>query len=81
MINIRYSLLKQSDTFNDVNMDKQLDAMIGKGNREMIASMLMGGAAKDAAAVAVGSFIGVFFNRTKIGKAYLYYAIVVICSG
>lgn len=42
-------------------MDKQLDSMIGKGNREMMESMPMGGMAKDVGTGMGGAFMGIFF--------------------
>ena len=42
-------------------MDKQMDSMVGKGNREMMEKMPMGEAAKDAASGVAGGFMGIFF--------------------
>jgi hypothetical protein len=42
-------------------MDKQLDAVIGKGNRELMESMPMGGAAKDVATDMGTGFLEMFF--------------------
>ena len=42
-------------------MDKQMDSMVGKGNRKMMEKMPMGEAAKDAASGVAGGFMGVFF--------------------
>lgn len=42
-------------------MDKQLDGIIGKGGREMIEKLPMGGAAKDMASDVGAGFIKVFF--------------------
>lgn len=42
-------------------MDKQLDGIIGKGGREMIEKLPMGGAAKDVASEVGAGFIKVFF--------------------
>jgi len=42
-------------------MDKQLDSMLGKGNREMIENMPMGGVAKGVATGAAATFMGMFF--------------------
>ncbi len=42
-------------------MDKQMDSMVGKGNRELMEKMPMGEAAKDAASGVAGGFMGIFF--------------------
>ena len=42
-------------------MDKQMDSMVGEGNRKMMEKMPMGEAAKDAASGVAGGFMGVFF--------------------
>ena len=42
-------------------MDKQLDGIIGKGGREMMEKLPMGGAAKDVASEVGAGFIKVFF--------------------
>jgi hypothetical protein len=42
-------------------MDKQMDSMVGKGNRKMMEKMPMGEAAKDAASGVAGGFMGIFF--------------------
>ena len=42
-------------------MDKQMDSMIGKGNRKMMEKMPMGETAKDAASGVAGGFMGIFF--------------------
>ncbi len=42
-------------------MDKQLDGIMGKGNREMMESMPMGGVAKDMASEVGAGFMGMFF--------------------
>ncbi|GIT99588.1 hypothetical protein TSL6_00950 [Sulfurovum sp. TSL6] len=42
-------------------MDKQMDSMIGKGNRKMMEKMPMGEASKDAASGVAGGFMGIFF--------------------
>lgn len=42
-------------------MDKQLDSMMGKENREMMESMPMGGTAKDVATGTAAGFMKIFF--------------------
>jgi len=42
-------------------MDKQLDSMVGKSNREMMENMPMGDVAKDVASGMGASFMGMFF--------------------
>lgn len=42
-------------------MDKQLDSMMGKKNRQIMEKIPMGGAAKDVATGMGASFIGIFF--------------------
>ncbi|MFC2073382.1 hypothetical protein ACFLRS_00840 [Campylobacterota bacterium] len=42
-------------------MDKQLDSMVGKENREMMESMPMGGTAKDVATGTAAGFMKIFF--------------------
>jgi hypothetical protein len=42
-------------------MDKQMDSMVGEGNRKMMEKMPMGEAAKDAASGVAGGFMGIFF--------------------
>jgi hypothetical protein len=42
-------------------MDKQLDSIMGEGNRKMMENMPMGGAAKDMASGVGGAFMGMFF--------------------
>ncbi len=42
-------------------MDKQLDSVVGKGNRKMMESMPMGGVSKDMATEVGASFMGMFF--------------------
>ena len=42
-------------------MDKQMDSMVGEGNRKMMEKMPMGEAAKDAASGVAGGMMGVFF--------------------
>ena len=42
-------------------MDKQMDSMMGKGNRELMESMPMGGTAKDMATDVGAGFMEMFF--------------------
>ena len=42
-------------------MDKQLDSMMGKKNRQIMEKIPMGGAAKSMATGMGASFIGIFF--------------------
>jgi len=42
-------------------MDKQLDSIMGEGNRKMMENMPMGGMAKDVASGMGGAFMGMFF--------------------
>ena len=42
-------------------MDKQLDSVMGKGNRKLMESMPMGGVAKDMASEMGGGFLDMFF--------------------
>jgi hypothetical protein len=42
-------------------MDKQLDSVIGKGNRKLMESMPMGDVAKDVASGMGGGFLDMFF--------------------
>ena len=42
-------------------MNKQLDSVIGKGNRKLMESIPMGGAAKDMASEMGGGFLDMFF--------------------
>jgi hypothetical protein len=42
-------------------MDKQLDSVMGKGNRKLMEAMPMGGAAKDMASEVGGEFLNIFF--------------------
>lgn len=42
-------------------MDKQLDSIVGEGNRKMMESMPMGDVAKDVASGMGGAFMGMFF--------------------
>ena len=42
-------------------MDKQLDSIMGEGNRKMMENMPMGGVAKDVASGMGGAFMGMFF--------------------
>ncbi len=45
----------------EFQMDKQIDSMVGKQNREMMESMPMGTVAKDVATETAASFMGIFF--------------------
>ncbi len=42
-------------------MDKQLDSIVGEGNRKMMENMPMGDVAKDVASGMGGAFMGIFF--------------------
>ena len=42
-------------------MDRQLDSIVGEGNRKMMESMPMGDVAKDVASGMGGAFMGIFF--------------------
>ena len=42
-------------------MDRQLDSIMGEGNRKMMENMPMGGVAKDVASGMGGAFMGMFF--------------------
>ena len=42
-------------------MDKQLDSIMGEGNRKMMENMPMGDVAKDVASGMGGAFMGMFF--------------------
>jgi len=42
-------------------MDRQLDSIMGEGNRKMMENMPMGGMAKDVASGMGGAFMGMFF--------------------
>ena len=42
-------------------MDKQLDSIMGEGNRKMMQNMPMGGVAEDMASGVGGAFMGIFF--------------------
>ena len=42
-------------------MDKQLDSIMGEGNRKMMQNMPMGGVAEDVASGMGGAFMGIFF--------------------
>ena len=42
-------------------MDKQLDSLVGKDNRELMESMPMGGVAKEMSTEVAASFMGIFF--------------------
>lgn len=44
-------------------MDRQLDSIVGEGNRKMMEAMPMGDVAKDMASGVGGAFMGVFFNQ------------------
>jgi len=45
----------------EFQMDKQIDSMVGKENREMMENMPMGSVAKDVATETAASFMGIFF--------------------
>ncbi len=45
----------------EFQMDKQIDSMVGKENREMMENMPMGTVAKDVATESAASFMGIFF--------------------
>lgn len=45
----------------EFQMDKQIDSMVGKENRQMMENMPMGTVAKDVATETAASFMGIFF--------------------